>query len=81
MQKVKDGLTSQWYRKYVEKIPEENWRNWKKVLTNCTYIEDEEVNINGIRIFGSPWQPAFGNFGFNLQRGHQLLEKWNQIPG
>ena len=27
----------------------------KAKLTNCTYLMDEEVNIMGFRIYGSPW--------------------------
>lgn len=30
-------------------------RNVKEHLTNCTYLEDEEVIIDGIKIYGSPW--------------------------
>ena len=25
------------------------------VLTNCTYLEDSETTVYGIRIYGSPW--------------------------
>ena len=42
---------------------------------------DEEVVIDGIRIYGSPWQPRFGtNWAFNLERGEQLKRKWDKIP-
>lgn len=27
----------------------------KKKLTNCTYIEDEAVDVMGFKIYGSPW--------------------------
>ena len=27
----------------------------RQLLTNCIYLEDEEVNVLGFRIFGSPW--------------------------
>ena len=27
----------------------------RKQLTNCTYLEDEEVTLLGFRIYGSPW--------------------------
>ena len=27
----------------------------RKQLTDCIYLEDEEVNVLGFRIFGSPW--------------------------
>ncbi|GJQ79127.1 hypothetical protein Trydic_g5380 [Trypoxylus dichotomus] len=61
-----------------EKIAKLNARQY---LTNCIYLEDSSVELYGIKIYGSPWQPEFGNWGFNLKRGSQLLEKWNLIPG
>lgn len=61
-------------------IPETIWRDWQSVMTNCVYLEDSEIMINGIRIYGSPWQPNFGNLAFNLKRGSQILEKWDKIP-
>lgn len=35
---------------------------------------------DGIKIWGSPWQPEFRGWAFNLQRGDKILEKWNLIP-
>ncbi len=49
-------------------------------LTAATYLEDAEVEIAGLRIYGSPWQPWFFNWAFNLQRGAPLREKWALIP-
>ena len=46
----------------------------------CTYLEDEETDVSGIKIYGTPWQPEFGGWGFNLKRGDECLEKWNSIP-
>ncbi|XP_065910919.1 metallophosphoesterase MPPED2-like [Dysidea avara] len=46
----------------------------------CTYLEDSEVTIGGYRIYGSPWQPEFCDWGFNLRRGEKCLEKWDLIP-
>jgi Icc-related predicted phosphoesterase len=50
------------------------------LLTNCTYLEDEAVSVYGINIYGSPWQPAYGGWAFNLKRGYNLMEKWARIP-
>jgi Icc-related predicted phosphoesterase len=33
-----------------------------------------------LRLYGSPWQPWFGGWAFELQRGSQLGAKWKQIP-
>ncbi|XP_076622525.1 metallophosphoesterase domain-containing protein 1 [Colletes latitarsis] len=54
--------------------------NVKDYLTNCTYLEDSEITIHGIKLYGSPWQPEFCNWAFNLPRGELLLSKWNRIP-
>ena len=40
--------------------------------------EDYETSI---KVYGSPWQPEFYNWAFNLPRnGLELSEKWSQIP-
>ena len=56
------------------------------------YLQDEEMVLyfdgpNGdypednIRIYGSPWQPEFYNWAFNLPRnGWELGQKWSNIP-
>ncbi|XKL69228.1 hypothetical protein PGB90_006997 [Kerria lacca] len=49
-------------------------------LTNCIYLEDTFVKIYGIKIYGTPWQPEFCKWAFNLPRGQECLEKWNLIP-
>ena len=35
-------------------------------LRHATYLEDEAVTVEGITIYGSPWQPWFGGWAFNL---------------
>jgi Icc-related predicted phosphoesterase len=54
--------------------------NIKQYLTNCIYLEDSSIEIYGIKIYGTPWQPEFGGWAFNLQRGEECLSKWNLIP-
>lgn len=56
------------------------------------YLQDEQLTLyydgpNGdrpednIRIYGSPWQPEFYNWAFNLPRqGKELEAKWAAIP-
>lgn len=51
-----------------------------KILTNATYLEDEMIEIEGRKIYGSPWQPEFYNWAFNLPRGAKIKEKWDLIP-
>ncbi|MEW6278266.1 MAG: metallophosphatase domain-containing protein [Candidatus Eremiobacterota bacterium] len=59
-----------------QKCPEEA----RRLLTHCTYLEDEALVVEGIRIYGSPWQPTFCNLAFNLPRGEKLRECWARIP-
>jgi Icc-related predicted phosphoesterase len=49
-------------------------------ITNATYLEDSSTEINGLTIYGSPWQPFFGGWAFNLHRGEPLAEVWARIP-
>jgi hypothetical protein len=56
------------------------------------YLQDEQLTLyfdgpNGdrpednVRIYGSPWQPEFHNWAFNLPRlGEELAAKWAAIP-
>lgn len=48
--------------------------------SGLTYLEDEEHIIDGIKFYGSPWQPWFYNWAFNLERGSQIRKKWDLIP-
>lgn len=52
----------------------------RALLTNGTYLQDESLIINGVKFYGSPWQPEFYNWAFNLPRGDRLKEKWKLIP-
>lgn len=48
---------------------------------NIHYLFDSMVEIDGLKIYGSPWQPEFFNWAFNLPRmGTELKEKWDNIP-
>lgn len=59
---------------------EENADKAKAILTAATYFQDSGVEINGVYFYGSPWQPAFMDWAFNLERGKPLHEKWENIP-
>jgi len=52
----------------------------RSLLTNCIYLEDEIIEVMGLKIFGSPWQPDFSQSAFCLQRGESLRKKWSKIP-
>ena len=47
------------------------------------YLQDDWIMVgdeNPIKIWGSPWQPEFHNWAFNLPRGEKIKEKWDLIP-
>jgi predicted phosphodiesterase len=48
--------------------------------SNVHYLLDREIQIEGLRIYGSPWQPSFGGWAFNRERGPSICEKWKLIP-
>ena len=41
----------------------------KAELTNCIYLQDSTTQIYGLKIYGTPWQPEFCGWAFNLPRG------------
>lgn len=45
-----------------------------------TYLQDSGTEVQGWKVWGSPWQPWFFNWAFNA-RERQLKERWRQIPG
>ncbi len=50
------------------------------LLTQCTYLRDSVAVIEGIHFYGSPWQPWFYDWAFNLRRGPDIRQKWELIP-
>jgi predicted phosphodiesterase len=51
-----------------------------RALFGDAYLCDAEAVLGGVRVWGSPWQPWFYDWAFNLQRGAELREKWDLIP-
>lgn len=50
-----------------------------KLFRRATYLFDSEVEIAGVKFHGSPWQPWFLDWAFNLPRGEALQKKWALI--
>jgi predicted phosphodiesterase len=44
------------------------------------YLRDSGVSLRRVKFWGSPWQPWFNNWAFNLQRGAEIAAKWALIP-
>lgn len=60
-------------------------RQLLKFYPNVTYLQDNlevigEDYDSAVKVYGSPWQPEFYNWAFNLPRqGLELEVKWNDI--
>jgi Icc-related predicted phosphoesterase len=52
----------------------------RALLRETNYLQDSGTTLHGARFWGSPWQPAYNDWAFNLPRGRALAEKWAQIP-
>ena len=48
--------------------------------TSIHYLQDSSVEIENLKIYGSPWQPRFFDWAFNLTRGAEIAQKWKLIP-
>lgn len=60
------------------------WRKHRRYaqlwVKSATYLQDSSVTVGGLKIWGSPWQPEFCHWAFNLPRGPQLAAVWAGIP-
>ena len=50
-----------------------------KAIKNGRVLIDEMVEIDGLKIYGSPWTPEFYNWGFNAGK-YKMQEIVNKIP-
>jgi Icc-related predicted phosphoesterase len=50
------------------------------LMSNAIYLLDSFRIIEGLKIYGSPWQPRFFDWAFNLDRGREIRRKWERIP-
>lgn len=47
---------------------------------DCIYLHHESTTINGVKFFGSPYQPEFFDWAFQFPRGEPLKRIWSEIP-
>ena len=52
----------------------------RQLIEETIYLQDSFVEIENLKIYGSPWQPRFFDWACNLMRGGELAAKWNLIP-
>jgi Icc-related predicted phosphoesterase len=44
------------------------------------YLKDEEIVVDGFKIWGSPYTPWYYQWAFNKKRGPDLASHWKKIP-
>jgi len=49
-------------------------------LGEVHYLQDRGITLKGTKFYGSPWQPWFFDWAFNLERGAPLQRVWERIP-
>jgi Icc-related predicted phosphoesterase len=52
----------------------------RSCLRSSTYLEDSGIEWEGFRIWGTPWQPWFFDWAFNLKTEEELGRKFGKIP-
>jgi Icc-related predicted phosphoesterase len=51
-----------------------------KGFDRLIYLENSGAEVAGLKFWGSPVQPWFHDWAFNVQRGEAISKIWNQIP-
>lgn len=49
-------------------------------LKRLAYLENSSVTIHGVKFYGSPVQPWFMSWAFNVHRGKPIKQFWDKIP-
>lgn len=58
----------------------EKKENLQNVPDNIHLLIDSGLEIENIKIWGSPVTPGINNWAFNRERGNQIKKHWEQIP-
>ena len=68
--------------KHWEKLQHPDMKEVKSYLTNCIYLEDASVIINGFKFHGTPWTPikahkSISHAAFQIPRSD--VSRWEQV--
>lgn len=55
-------------------------RTKRLIPDSVIYLQDSSAAVSGLKVYGSPWQPRFFDWAFNLNRGAEMAAKWALIP-
>lgn len=64
-----DGIKPYWLEDTLSQLKKDTY-----------YLQDTGIELMGIKFWGTPWQPEFFDWAFNLPRGEKLAEKYVLIP-
>jgi Icc-related predicted phosphoesterase len=64
---------------YFEETREEEIKELLSDFPEIIYLNDSGVEIEGLKIWGSPVQPWFYNWAFN-RKGTDICKHWDMIP-
>lgn len=53
--------------------------NEKQSLRNVVYLQDSDVTVSGLKIYGSPWTPEFVGI-FQLEDSQAATSVWEKVP-
>jgi len=63
---------------YFERMPPEIIKN--SIPPGVIYLNDSDITIENVKIWGSPVTPWFFDWAFNRQRGNDIQKHWNMMP-
>ena len=87
-----DGIDNYDHKIFIagnhDRMFEDNPRKAMEIVNSyksIDYLQDDWIEVGNdesmAKIYGSPWQPWFKDWAFNLPTGGwELEQKWNQIP-
>ena len=76
----KPHYQKEWWRFHNTKADEGEIKDYVLNHPAIHYLEDSELVIEGRKFYGSPYSPAFGGWGFNIERGLPIRAIWSNIP-
>lgn len=53
---------------------------FESFLSNVTILNQSEIIIDGIKIWGEPRQPEFNGWAFNVPRQEMHIRCWSKVP-
>ncbi len=65
--------------RYVEGAPDD-FLSYSNHYRSITYLEDSSVEIEGLKIYGSPYTRNLPSWAFQVKDGEEAVKHWSKIP-